>query len=154
MPVLQKMLWKILLMLTTLFFPLVGVASNSQAEANKKIVTSFYETAFNQHKPTEAMDKYVGDKYIQHNPFVANGKKPFIDFFLGFYKEHPTAQTEIKRVLADGDLVVVHTHSQIDKNDRGRAVMDIFRLEKRKIVEHWDVSQSIPEKIANANTMF
>lgn len=96
----------------------------------------------------------MGDKYIQHNPFVSDGKKPFIDFFVGFYKKHPAAKTDIKRIIAEGDLVVIHTHSKIDESDRGRAVMDIFRVANGKIVEHWDVSQSIPDKSANENTMF
>lgn len=130
------------------------VSASTDIEANKKIVREFYETAFNRHRPVEAMDRYVGDKYIQHNPFVANGKKPFIDFFVEFYKKHPKAKTDIKRILGDGDLVVVHTHSMVDDNDKGRAVVDIFRIENGKIVEHWDVSQNIPEKSANENTMF
>lgn len=129
-------------------------ASQQNLESNKKVVTSFYTKAFNEHKPSEAMQKYVGDKYIQHNPFVANGQKPFIDYFTGFYKTHPDAHVEIKRVLAERDLVIVHVHSMADKKDRGRAVMDIFRLENGKIVEHWDVGQPIPEKSANENTMF
>jgi predicted SnoaL-like aldol condensation-catalyzing enzyme len=123
-------------------------------EQNKKIVTSFYDMAFNQHMPKEAMQEYVGSDYIQHNPFVGTGKQPFIDFFIEFQKKHPKSHAEIKRVLAEGDLVTVHVHSTLEQEDRGRAVMDIFRLENGKIVEHWDVGQPIPEKSANDNTMF
>jgi len=144
------------LTLITLFFlvPIISKATATDVEANKKIVIAFYETAFNQHKPSEAMEKYIGDKYIQHNPFVADGKKPFIDFFLDFQRKHPKARAYIKRLIADGDLVVIHVHSVLDDSDKGRAVMDIFRLEKSKIIEHWDVGQPIPEKSANNNTMF
>jgi predicted SnoaL-like aldol condensation-catalyzing enzyme len=110
--------------------------------------------AFNERKPTEAIRLFVGERYIQHNPFVADGKQPFIDFFLGFQKKHPDAHIDIKRVIAEGDLVVLHVHSRIDKQDRGRAVMDIFRLENGRIIEHWDVGQAIPEKSANENSMF
>ena len=123
-------------------------------ETNKKVVIDFYNKAFNEHKPTEAMQLFVGEKYIQHNPFVADGKKPFIDFFLDFYKKHPTAHADIKRVITEGNLVVLHVHSTLDEKDRGRAVMDIFRVENEKIIEHWDVGQVIPEKPANPNTMF
>ena len=128
--------------------------SNAVLETNKKVVTQFYDLAFNQHQPKEAMDKYGGSDYIQHNPFVATGKQPFIDFFQDFQKRNPQSCAEIKRIIAEGDLVVVHVRSTLNPRDRGRAVMDIFRLENSKIVEHWDVGQSIPEKSANDNTMF
>jgi predicted SnoaL-like aldol condensation-catalyzing enzyme len=85
---------------------------------------------------------------------AGDGKQPFIDFFSEFYKKHPDARMEIKRMIAENDLVVVHTHSQLSKAERGSAVVDIFRLENGKIVEHWDVIQAIPEKAANDNGMF
>lgn len=100
------------------------------------------------------MNLYAGEKYIQHNPFAGDGKKPFIDFFKKYYAKKPKAFVEIKRMIAEGDLVVVHTHSKQNKKDRGAAVVDIFRLEQGKIVEHWDVVQPVPEKAANTNTMF
>ncbi len=129
-------------------------AEVSQNQKNKDTVAAFYNTAFNDHDPKGAMKRFVGDKYIQHNPYVGDGKEPFIDFFLAFQKSHPKARVEIKRLIAEGDLVVVHVLSKIDEKDRGRAVMDIFRLANGKIVEHWDVGQPIPEKVANPNTMF
>lgn len=123
-------------------------------EKNKKLVTDFYKKAFTEHKPAEAMEKFVGSKYIQHNPHVSNGKKPFIDYFTEFFKTHAHASTNIKRVIAEGDLVMVHVLSKTDPKDRGQAVVDIFRVENDKIVEHWDVVQEVPEKSANDNTMF
>jgi predicted SnoaL-like aldol condensation-catalyzing enzyme len=123
-------------------------------EQNKKFVREFYEMAFNQHKPTEAAKKYIGDKYIQHNPYVPNGAEAFYGYFEGFFKEHPQSRAEIKRVIGDGDLVVLHLNAKIDDKDRGRAIVDIFRVENGKIVEHWDVIQVVPEKSANDNTMF
>jgi predicted SnoaL-like aldol condensation-catalyzing enzyme len=139
-----------LLSFASLFISAISAAHPS----NKEIVTSFYSKAFNDHDPIGAMKQFVGEKYIQHNPFVGDGKQPFINFFLDFQKKHPDSQIEIKRVVAEGDLVVVHVHSKLNSTDLGRAVMDIFRLEKGKIVEHWDVGQPIPEKSANDNTMF
>ena len=143
--------------ISTLFFFLSeasAVTNKLTSENNKKIVRSFYDAAFNQHKPKEAVQEYVGPDYIQHNPFVATGKQPFIEFFIEFQKKHPQSHAEIKRVIAEEDLVVVHVHSTLNPEDRGRAVMDVFRLERGKIVEHWDVGQPILEKSANNNTMF
>jgi len=132
-------------------FPAWG---GSMEEENKKIVRNFYEMAFNQHKPTEAAKKYIGDQYIQHNPYVKNGAAAFYGYFEGFFKAHPKSRVEIKRVIAEGDLVVLHLHSRVDENDLGRAIVDIFRVENGKIVEHWDVIQTVPEKSASGNTMF
>lgn len=123
-------------------------------EENKKVVTDFYELAFNQHKPTEAAKKYFGDEYIQHNPHVQNGAAAFYNYFEGHFKKHPRSHVKIYRAIADGDLVALHLHSKIDDKDLGRAVVDIFRLENAKIVEHFDVVQSVPAKTANGNTMF
>ena len=108
-------------------------------------------------KDFEAASVHLGDKYIQHNPLAADGPEG-LKAFLEFAKKNlATYQTEFKRVLADGDFVVVHAHAKAnpaDPNDRGTAVMDIFRLENGKVVEHWDVAQPVPEKAMNSNTMF
>ena len=122
---------------------------------NKENVAAFYELAFNQHKLDEAVAKYVAEPYIQHNPGVADGGKAFIDSFAPYLKEHPQSRVTIKRVIAEGDLVVVHVHSQSAPDDRGEAVMDIFRLNADgKIVEHWDVAQAIPEQTVSGHEMF
>lgn len=123
-------------------------------EKNKKVVREFYELAFNQHKPTEAAKKYFGAKYIQHNPNVPNGAEAFYTFFEEYFKKNPRSQVQIYRAVADGDLVVLHLHSKVDDKDLGRAVVDIFRLENERIVEHWDVVQPVPAKSVNGNTMF
>lgn len=132
----------------------VPVLGGTMEEQNKKIVREFYEMAFNQHKPTDAAKKYIGGKYIQHNPNVPNGAAAFYGYFEGFFKEHPRSRVEIKRVIGEGDLVVLHLNSKTDDKDRGKAIADIFRVENGKIVEHWDVIQDVPEKAANNNTMF
>ena len=123
-------------------------------ETNKKIVLDFYELAFNQHKPTEAAKKYIGDKYIQHNPFVPNGAAAFYGYFEDFFKKNPKSHVVIHHAIADGDLVALHLNSKNGEQDLGRAIVDIFRLENGKIVEHFDVLQQVPEKTANGNTMF
>jgi predicted SnoaL-like aldol condensation-catalyzing enzyme len=125
-----------------------------QLEANKQIVQEFYELAFNQHEPEAAAAKYLGKTYRQHNPTIANGAEPFIAFVRNFIKAYPALRITIKRIIAERDLVAVHSHLTATPSDRGSAVMDIFRLENRKIVEHWDIIQAVPEVSVNRNTMF
>ncbi len=114
----------------------------------------FYEGVFSKHQVQTYSDRYIGTQYIQHNPYVADGKAPFVNYFTQYFKEHPDAKNTIKRVVAEGDLVVLHVHSTQNAQDRGEAVVDIFRVEQGKIVEHWDVIQSIAAESANRNTMF
>ncbi|RZG81775.1 polyketide cyclase [Acinetobacter venetianus] len=129
--------------------------SNSNfAEQNKKIVIDFYEGVFLKHQVKTYADQYIGDQYIQHNPNVPDGKAPFVNFFTQKFQNNPQAKNTIKRAIAEGNLVVLHVHSTENEQDRGRAIIDIFRVENGKIVEHWDVIQTIPEKSQNANTMF
>jgi predicted SnoaL-like aldol condensation-catalyzing enzyme len=123
-------------------------------EKNKKLVRDFYELAFNQHKPTEAAKKYIGDKYIQHNPNVPNGAEAFYTYFEAYFKQHPKSHVIFSHILADNDLVALHLNAKADEKDRGRAIVDIFRVENGKIVEHWDVVQDVPEKTVSGNSMF
>jgi predicted SnoaL-like aldol condensation-catalyzing enzyme len=126
----------------------------NQAEANKAVVGDFYDLAFNQKQPEEAARKYIGPYYRQHNPQVGDGPEPFIQYVRGFAQAFPDFRSEFKRFIAEGELVVVHSNLIPQPGSRGMAVIDIFRLEDGKIVEHWDVIQDVPESAANANTMF
>ncbi|HYX02344.1 MAG TPA: ester cyclase [Reyranella sp.] len=125
----------------------------ADAEANKQAVLEFYDKALNQ-KDFEAASKYFGPRYIQHNPGAPDGIEGFKAFIALRKEKFPNAKGEIKRVFADGDYVILHVHSMREPGERGVAVVDIFRLENGKIVEHWDVVQPIPEKTANNNGMF
>jgi predicted SnoaL-like aldol condensation-catalyzing enzyme len=126
----------------------------STPELNKKAVRDFYDLAFNQRKPAEAAARYIGNRYVQHNPSIADGVEGFVAGLGAMLAAAPQLKVETKRMIAEGDLVAMHSHSVRAPGELGRAVMDFFRLEDGKIVEHWDASQPVPEKSANGNTMF
>jgi predicted SnoaL-like aldol condensation-catalyzing enzyme len=123
-------------------------------KANARKVVAFMDLVFNQKKVKEGFDKYVGDKYIQHNPIAADGKEAAVTVLSHVLQQMPGWSYEFKHAYVDGDIVIVHSLVKIKAEDRGNAVVDIFRFEKGKVVEHWDVVQAIPEKSANNNTMF
>ena len=128
-------------------------ADAKQQEINKKNVAAFYDKALNQ-KDFEAASKYLGSRYTQHNPVAADGPEGLKAFIQFLRDKFPNSRSEIKRVFAEGDYVIVHVHAIREPGTRGRAIIDIFKLENGKVVEHWDVAQDVPEKAANTNGMF
>jgi predicted SnoaL-like aldol condensation-catalyzing enzyme len=123
-------------------------------EQNKKNAMEFYDLAFNKCQPVEAIEKYVGDVYIQHNPHVGDGKEAFIDYFTKMAQEYPGKKVRFKRAIEEGNYIVLHCFQEWP-GDHDYAGIDIFRFDDDgKIVEHWDVIQIVPEKSANDNTMF
>jgi predicted SnoaL-like aldol condensation-catalyzing enzyme len=127
---------------------------SNTTEANKKLAVDFFNLLLVQKKPQEAFDKYAGKNYIQHNPVAADGHAPAIKFLSDWFARNPKSIIQIKRVIAEGDLVAIHHHMRTAPEVRGTAAVDIFRIENGKVVEHWDVVQPIPEKSANDHPMF
>ena len=151
MTLLQRLRFVLVCLVTLVAIPAAA------GQTPKQIVTAFFDLAFVQRQPVEAAGKYISaDQYIQHNPGGTDGRAAFIAGFAA-YVEKTNFRCEIKRVIAEGDLVVVHNHCKenpADANDRGSAVVDIFRVDKGLIVEHWDVEQAVPAQPKNRNTMF
>ena len=120
----------------------------------KEVVTQFMTKFYLEKKVREAFETWVEPGYIQHNPLAKTGRDAAIAFLEPFFQAHPDASYSIKRIIADGNLVAVHSHAKFSADDRGLAIVDILRVDHCKIAEHWDVAQSVPEKSANSNGMF
>lgn len=125
----------------------------SDVERNKKVVVDYYQTAFGGN-PEKAVADHFGDRYVQHNPQAQNGPEAFIGFVKWLRSDYPDLQLDIKRVIAENDFVVTHSHLVLEPGKPGRALADFFRLENGKVVEHWDVIQDVPERAENDNGMF
>lgn len=120
----------------------------------KQVVTRFMTQFYTQKDVRGAFESWVDPAYVQHNPMAATGRDAAIGFLEPFFKANPGIRYEIKRVIADGNLVAVHSWGRFSEGDRGVAVVDILRVKGCRVMEHWDVVQPVPEQTANANGMF
>lgn len=122
-------------------------------EQNRENAIAFYQTAY-LGQPREAVERYVGDEYIQHNPVVADGKEAFIKYFDKMASEYPGKTIEFVRSVSEGNLVALHTHQTWPGGDE-YVTMDFFQFDENgKIVEHWDSIQQVPETSENGNSMY
>ncbi|GIL26464.1 nuclear transport factor 2 family protein [Actinocatenispora comari] len=126
---------------------------SSVQERNKQTVLAFYEAAINR-KDADAAVRLVGDRYVQHNPRIADGVDGLRAFVAQLRETFPQLRAEVRSLLADGDRVVGHVYGVRVPGQPGTAIIDIFRLADGKLVEHWDVMQPIPAESANDNGMF
>ncbi|WP_419826479.1 ester cyclase [Sphingomonas sp.] len=128
-------------------------AAEGAAEANKRVVLAFYDAGLNRKNYAEA-GRYLGARYVQHNPTSDDGREGFAKFVAFLRANYPDAHSNVRQAFADGDFVILHVLEKLHPGDRGNAIVDIFRLERGRIVEHWDVKQPIPDHAANRNSMF
>ncbi|NUW31292.1 ester cyclase [Nonomuraea sp. SMC257] len=122
-------------------------------EQNKQLVLSFLDLAFNGRQPHEAFSRHVHPDYVQHNPHAPDGAEASADFLAGFVGGFPDLSLDIRRVVAEGDLVVTHALMRLTPDDRGTAIADVVRIRDGRIAEHWDVAQELPEATASGNPM-
>ena len=120
----------------------------------KRVVLDFFDLAFVNREPEQARDRYLGATYIQHNPTAPDGAAIFPTLIGGLFAQAPEASFHLKRAIAEDDLVVLHYNLKMSPDDLGQAVVDIFRVEDGRIVEHWDVMQPVPAESHNDNGMF
>lgn len=136
-------------------FMVAAAADPCPAESsNTQIVRAYLDLMINQRRVREAMERYVAADYIQHNPKMPDGREASTTALEALSKSMPELTMEVKRTVAEGDMVVVHSFGRRRPGDRGVAVVDIYRLKDGLIVEHWDVIQDVPETAMNGNTMF
>jgi len=140
-----------------LLFPLACLAKETgkkELEANKRVVKEFYDLAFNQKRPKEAAARFFGATYTQHYPLAADGPQAFVEFATWFTQTNPELKVDIKKIVAEGNLVTLFSHFNMKAGDRGLTAFDMFRLEKGKLVEHWGFDIPVPEKTTSGNSLF
>ncbi|WP_433680841.1 nuclear transport factor 2 family protein [Nocardia sp. CA-119907] len=132
---------------------MTSTSIDPKLESNKRTVLAFYEAAFNA-KDFAATREFFGTHYTQHNPEIADGFDGLLARLTGLKEGFPKLRVEVKRIVAEGDYVVAHVHGVREPGERGLAIMDIFRLDEGKLIEHWDVIQPVPEQTVHTNGMF
>ena len=122
----------------------------------RELVIAFYEAALNE-KNVEKAATFLGPTYSQHNPNIQDGPEAFLRFVEFRRDNFPQSHSTIHQVIAEVNLVALHIHSVLVPGTPGRHIVDIFRVEGDKVVEHWDVIQEIPVQVfppLNDNGLF
>ena len=122
------------------------------AEINKKVVLDFIEKAVNI-GDFDGAEAHFGTNYVQHNPIIPDGIEGFREYVQQLRQAFPQVRGEVKRIFAEDDFVIVHMHATRAPEEAGLAIVDFFRLEEGKLVEHWEVRQPIIEGSLHANKM-
>jgi predicted SnoaL-like aldol condensation-catalyzing enzyme len=122
--------------------------------SSSEVVNQFIDLLYQKKEIRQAFESWVVSDYVQHKAALPDGREPVILFLEDLFERYPDRIFTIHRTIGSDDLVAVHYHSQATPEDLGFAIVDIFRVENCRIVEHWDVVQSVPAKSANGNTMF
>lgn len=122
-------------------------------ERNRTIVTAFAHQFYDLRDVSGAFERFVAPDYVQHNPGIADGRAAAIAALAPMFAR-PGSRFAVKRILVDGNMAMIHLHGRAGAEGTGGAVADIYRLEKGRIVEHWDVLQPMPTKSANPHPMF
>lgn len=130
----------------------VTPAYQMRTALNREAFLDFVHLYYGQHEIRPAFEKYVARDYVQHNPEIADGRDAAIAW-LEKKMARSTVRMDVRRVLVDGDYAVVHLLASQGPDDPGHAIMNIFRLQDGKIVEHWDVTQPVPANTASGNSM-
>ena len=130
-----------------------GYGDSARLSYQKAVTVRLLKGVFEQ-GDTEVVDRYVRPDYIQHNPLAPDGPEALKDLGTRVHQQFPDAKYDIKRVISEGDLVLVHSNIVPTPGERGRAAFDIFRFQGGKIAEHWDVLQDVPATSENGNDMF
>ena len=130
-----------------------AVSEQARLERNKKLVIAFYQKLIGD-KDAAGARRFMGEPYLQHSPYARDGFEGVAEFVQSFKAMAPNHRYEIKKVIAEGDFVVLHLHGISGMHPHGEQVVDFFRLKDGKVVEHWDVIQAIPENSENPNGIF
>ncbi|AZN99164.1 polyketide cyclase [Mesorhizobium sp. M9A.F.Ca.ET.002.03.1.2] len=131
--------------------PFPGKIHNA-LETNKMIVVDFIDKAVNQGN-IEAASMHFGERYVQHNPNIADDADGFKAYLRQLRQSFPLVRGEVKRIFAEGDFVIVHMHAKREPEEEGLAIVDFFRLQDGKLIEHWEVRQPVADSKLHANCM-
>ena len=115
---------------------------------NAKIVTDFVQNIMNNHDFDYVLKHYNDSAYVQHNRNIPDKITGLVGFLSEFVEDYPEYTYDVKHIYVDGDYVIFHSHATLNKEDRGNDqkgmnIIDTWRLEDGRIVEHWDSIQAL-----------